>query len=191
MRTLLQSGLIGGLIVFLWGAVSWMVLPYHAKTLHHFQDEATVQNVLTPNMLASGVYVLPHPEPENAKLPDPLARQMAGQRQHLRESGPFMFVVYQPTGTGPMLLLMARDLALKILSAILVTWLLLQVGDVSYRRRVFFVMVVVMTGSILFSLGQWNWWAFPEDYVLLEILDGLAGWFLAGLVMAKIVPAQK
>ncbi|MBP9864841.1 MAG: hypothetical protein KBC91_00410 [Candidatus Omnitrophica bacterium] len=191
MKTLLKSGLLGGCIVFLWSALSWMVLPYHAKTLNHFQDEAAVQSVLNTNTLGAGLYVLPHPEPENARLPDALARQAALKRRHQMEYGPFALVVMQPRGTGPLLLLMARGLALKIIAAILMTWLLLQVGPVSYRRRVFFVMVAAMLGAVLVNLEQWNWWAFPDDYVLLQMLDLLTGWFLAGLVMAKIVPSRQ
>lgn len=191
MKILLKSGLLGGLIVFLWGAVSWMVLPFHAKTLNHFQDESAVQAVLTTNTLGAGLYVLPHPEPENARLPDLAAKQRALKRQRQMEYGPFAIVVFQPHGTGAMLLLMARGLALKVLAAILMTWLLLQVGVVSYRRRVFLVMVTAMIGAILVNLEQWNWWAFPDDYVLLQMLDLLIGWFLAGLVMAKIVPQKK
>jgi hypothetical protein len=191
MKTLLKSGLLGGLIVFLWGFVSWMVLPYHAETLHHFQDEDAVQAALTTNVLGAGIYLLPHPEPENAKLPDALARQNALKRLRQTEYGPFAFAVVQPKGTGPIPLLMARGLALKILAAILMTWLLLQMGPASYRRRVFFVMVAAMVGAILVNLEQWNWWAFPDDYVLLQMLDLLMGWFLAGLVMAKIVPSKK
>jgi len=191
MKILLRSGLAGGFIVFLWGALSWMVLPYHAKTLNHFQDERIVQAALTTNALGAGIYVLPHPEPENAKLPDALARQRALSRQRQAEHGPFALVVFQPRGTGPMMFLMARGLALKVLAAILMTWLLLQAGPMSYRRRVFFVMVAAMMGAILIHLEQWNWWAFPDDYVLLQMLDLLMGWFLAGLVMAKIVPIPK
>lgn len=191
MKTLMKSGIVGGLIVFLWGALSWVALPFHAKTLNHFQDETAVQATLATNTLGAGIYILPHPEPENARLPDALARQNARVRQRQSESGPFALVVFQPHGTGPVLFLMARGLALKILAAILMTWLLLQVGLVSYRRRVFFVMVTAMLGSILVNLDQWNWWAFPDDYVFLQMLDLLIGWFLAGLVMAKIVPSKK
>lgn len=191
MKVLFKSGVLGGLIVFLWGMLSWVVLPFHAKALNHFQDESAVQTALVTNTLGAGIYLLPHPEPEIAKLPDAHARQRAISRQHQSEYGPFAMVVFQPNGTGPMPLLMARGLALKILAAILITWLLLQVGPVSYRRRVFFVMVTAMVGAVLVSLEQWSWWAFPDDYVLLQMLDLLIGWFFAGLVMAKIVPSMR
>ncbi len=42
-----KGAIAGGLVVFAWGAISWMVLPFHEKTIHTFGDQASVVNVLT------------------------------------------------------------------------------------------------------------------------------------------------
>jgi hypothetical protein len=32
----------------------------------------------------------------------------------------------------------------------------------------------------------WNWWSFPEEYTLVAMADLAVGWFLAGLVIARV-----
>ncbi len=190
MRVLLKGTVVGGLIVFLWSAVSWMALPYHGRTLAKFQDEPAVQRALVSNVLGSGVYILPHPDQVMAHAADSQVRLMARRKQDQIAKGFFAFAVVQTRGTGVMPVQMGRALAIQMLGSLLMTWLLLQAGPISYRRRVFFVMVVAMTGGILSHLPQWNWWGFPDGYTLMEMLDLLAGWFLAGLVLARIVPSK-
>jgi hypothetical protein len=33
----------------------------------------------------------------------------------------------------------------------------------------------------------WNWYGFPTDFTLAQIVENTVGWFLAGLVLALIV----
>lgn len=42
---------------------------------------------------------------------------------------------------------------------------------------------------ISISLSYWNWYAFPADFVVAEGIDQVAGWFLAGLAVAKTARA--
>ncbi len=190
MRILLKGAITGGLIVFLWSAVSWMALPYHGRTLGKFQDEPAVQRALVSNILEPGIYILPHPDQALEKSTDTQARITAQRKRVQIANGPFAFVAVQTHGIGAMPVQLARSLAIQILGSLLMTWLLLQTGPISYRRRVFFVVVVAMTGGILSHLPQWNWWGFPDDYTLMEMLDLLAGWLLGGLALAKIVPVS-
>ncbi len=191
MKTLLKGGILGGLIVFLWGSFSWMVLPFHGKNLSHFQDETAVERALISNAFESGVYVLPHADKEMTNSSDPQIRRLGRRKQERMAKGPFAFVVMSLRGTGAMSVLMLRGLAIQMVGALLMTWLLMQTGPISYRRRVFFVMVVAAAAGVLGHLPQWNWWGFPDRFILLEMLDLLAAWFLAGLVLAKVVPVFK
>lgn len=191
MKILLKGGITGGLIVFLWGALSWMVLPFHGRTISNFPDEMAVQRALISNVLESGIYILPHPDEAMERSTDREARRLGLRKKEQMAKGPFAFVVMQMKGTGPLTVQLARSLAIQMIGALLMTWLLLQAGPISYRRRVFFVVVAAMTAGVLGHLPQWNWWGFPDPYILLEMLDLLVGWFLAGLVLARIVPPVK
>jgi len=61
VKKLLLGTVLGGLIVFAWGAISWMVLPWHAATLQAFTNEAAVSKVIQANAPQPGVYFLPNP----------------------------------------------------------------------------------------------------------------------------------
>ena len=42
MKRLFWGTVLGGLVVFGWGAISWMVLPWHASTLRAFNVDLVV-----------------------------------------------------------------------------------------------------------------------------------------------------
>lgn len=54
-KSLILGGLLGGLPLFVWGSISWMVLPWHLMTLEKFKDEATVAQALSTNAGAVSV----------------------------------------------------------------------------------------------------------------------------------------
>ena len=49
IRALIKGGIFGGIILFVWGFISWVVLPWHTITLNKFKDEAAVEQALTAN----------------------------------------------------------------------------------------------------------------------------------------------
>jgi hypothetical protein len=38
---------------------------------------------------------------------------------------------------------------------------------------------------------NWNWWNFPGDFTLVESVDTLIAWFLAGLAIAWFVKPEQ
>jgi len=50
--------------------------------------------------------------------------------------------------------------------------------------------VVALIPFIVFFLGimpNWNWWGFPRNYVILDLIDLIVAWTLAGFVISKLV----
>ena len=105
MKKLLAGTVLGGLTVFVWGTISWMALPWHHHTLKTFTNEAAVAQVVSQNAPSSGTYLL---------LPG--TRGPAGGLTlfgAVRRESPNMAFYY------------LRGLAVEMLGALLVTWLLL------------------------------------------------------------------
>jgi hypothetical protein len=102
------------------------------------------------------------------------------------EKGPFVFMVMNSKGTGSMKKLMLRGLAVQLAGAFLITWLVVRAGIKRYSERLLFVLIVALAAGIVCHLPEWNWWGFPAKFTALAIADLLAGWFLAGLVIAKV-----
>ena len=53
--------------------------------------------------------------------------------------------------------------------------------------RVACVTLVGLLASIMTLVPYWNWYGFPTDFTLAQIVENTVGWFLAGIVLALIV----
>lgn len=169
LQKLILGGLVGGIILFVWGAVSWMVLPWHRPTFHKFTQEEVVKVVLAANAPQRGIYLVPFPH--GAK---------SGE-------GPFAFVAVRPHGGASMPRHLLISLLTQILGAAFVTALLLQKGKMSYREKAAFVTLFAFAAGVVSHLPYWNWWSFSSPFTVVALADLVTGWFLAGLALAKIV----
>ena len=58
---LLLAALAGGAALFVWGAVSWMLLPWHNASYSEVADEDELARVIEKQAPASGIYGIPAP----------------------------------------------------------------------------------------------------------------------------------
>lgn len=190
-RSLALGGFFGGLVLFFWGAFSYMVLPWHGMTLERFTDEAAVAQTLTVNASRSGMYILPNPHKHEPGMTE-AQQEAAGEGAKARMMhGPFMFASVSLGGTRDMGQALLLNVLSDILAAALATWLLLQTAHASYGRRVGFVVVMALTTGLVAHVPSWIWWKFSTSFTLVEFADLLIGWGLAGLVIAKVGGAWK
>lgn len=182
-KKLIRGSVIGGVIVFLWCLVSWMVLPWHAMVFQRFSDEDSVANAIRNNAPASGVYLLPNTYTYNAST----SVSTMEKGMNMMEYGPTMFASIQVNGMGertarPFIL----SLIIQIIGAGIVTWMLLFTKGLKYKQRVWFVTLFGISIGVLGILPAWNWWGLSFGYVVSIFFDLIVGWFLAGLAIAKI-----
>lgn len=190
LKPLVLGGLLGGLVLFVWGMISWMALPWHLMTLEKFKDEVAVAQTLSANVSGSGVYILPNPHRQDPSLTE--AQRKAAEEDSMKRmmEGPFMFASVNPRGGGSMGTMMGIGLATQILAALMATWLLMQTTGLTFWRRVGFLVTLGLLAGVIVELSHWNWWDFSTAYTAVGLGDLLIGWFLAGLVIAKLVPAR-
>ena len=178
LKRLLLGTVLGGLVVYLWGSISWMVLPWHRGTFQVFTNEEVVSTVLQLAAPASGVYLLPK------------MGASAREQQHAHElmkQGPVMLAAVRTHGADPAdPMFYVKGLGLELFGALLMTWLLLGLPGLSYGARVRTVTVAALIAGVLTRLQDWHWWGFSMSYTVVAILDLVIGWFLAGLVIAKV-----
>ena len=171
MGSCIKGGVLAGIVLFIWSAVTWMALPWHKTTLNSFTNEKAVVEVIKVNATKSGMYFLP-------------AKGMEATDQKF--TGPMIFTSIHLEGMPPsMAMQMLTGLIGEIIAAMFVGWLLLKTSGLNYFQRVGFVVVFAIAASIVADLGNWNWFAFDTNYTLVLIADTVIGWFLAGLVLAK------
>lgn len=168
MKKKLISVILGGIVLFIWGFISWGVLPWHSAVTNRLTDESEVARVLKQNAPTSGVYFLPFAE-EDFKLGETTA-----------------FLNILPNGYhGDMGQMMTTGMIGQLISAFLMLLILQNTSHSGYWGKVRFITLVGFSIAFISHYTYWNWFEFGTSYVLLTILDALIGWFLAGLVMAK------
>lgn len=178
---ILVAGLIGGLAMFLWGAVSHMVLPIGDMGMKVPTEQASALAALAPTTQGSGVYMYPSAGMEDwndaAKM-QAFADSTRGQA--------YAFVVYQPGG-NPVNASMTPNLVKQwgsdTLGALVAAWIL-ALGAFGFGKRVAIAGALGVFAWLAISVPYWNWYMFPTDFTLANLVEQVVGWMIGGSVMA-------
>jgi hypothetical protein len=105
--------------------------------------------------------------------------------------GPYGFMVVYPNGRDASIakrlpIEFGTNVVCALLAAILVT----QIRPGFFVRVACVTLVGVLAG-VMTSVPFWNWYGFPADFTLAQIIVHSAGWFLAGIALAAIVRPSK
>lgn len=172
-KPLIRCSILGGVIVFLWSMLSWMILPIHKNMMNQFTDESRVVSEILDAAPKDGIYIYP----TWSAFADAKEKVM-----------PSLFVnVKRNVNYGDMTAQMVIGLIMQIIGAGLITYLLLQAKTMKYWSRVKFVTIVGIAIALIGVAPVWNWWHFPGLWMTIEFFDIVIAWFLGGLVIAKLI----
>lgn len=187
-RSLWLASLTGGLALFVWGIVTWTLLPIAGGAFRTLPNEDRVIADLRDRDLPAGVYVFPG-VPDLAGLSaEERADAEAARTEKLRR-GPVGVLVFDPAGTTPNRRFwpLVRGLAFALLAATFSGWALSRIGPATYLGRAAFVLALGLFAWTLGPGAQWAWFNYPSDYLLATLADSVGGWLIVGLVQAGIV----
>lgn len=181
MRILI-AGIIGGIVVFLWGAVAHMALPIGEMGMKTAVGQdvaiAAVHGAASPG---AGVYMLPGMSPEQWR--DEAAREAFIAKY---SSSPYAFVVYQPDG-NPALQSMTPNLVKQWTSntagALVLAWVL-ALAAFGFGKRVLIAGALALFAWLAVNVPYWNWYLFPIDFTFAALIEQVVGWTLAGAAIA-------
>ncbi|MCB1233593.1 MAG: hypothetical protein KDM91_00815 [Verrucomicrobiae bacterium] len=179
MLKVFLAALIGGFVAFAWTSFSWMALPLHESTLHQFSNESAVAEAIKAGAPETGVYIIPGDKSKTME-----------QREEQALKGPFVFAAVRP-GANPradMSHAIARGLLTHLVSGVLMAILLAAVAPrLNYAGRVGFVLIVAVLVCLLGMYPQQIWWEVSADFILWDMVDVIAGWGIASLIMAGMI----
>jgi hypothetical protein len=180
-KQLALGSILGAIVLFVWSAIAWNVIPWPGDPLRAFTNEDMVEQAIVANAPKSGNYLLPNPH--KAGLTSEQQQKSAEKMFH----GPMMFasVRLEPLGSMPKLLVM--QFLTQLIVALIATFLLLQTSGLSYGKRVVFVTAIGLLIFVGGKVDQWIWWSFSNAFLVMELGAIVIGWFLASLVIAKFV----
>jgi hypothetical protein len=182
MKRVIIGGIVAGVVVFVWGAVSHMALPIGTMGIRVISNEETVVEPVKKAIKEPGFYIFPGKD-MHRELTESEQKEWMDKYQ----KGPTGILIVHPEGGEAMSpRQLGTEVATNILCSLLAAFLLSHVRA-TYPRRVLFVTLLGIFGFITVSVPYWNWYGFPLDFTAAEAIDQVVGWFLAGLVLAAIV----
>lgn len=188
-KSLWKAAVLGGIVVFIWGMVSWMLLPWHMSTTHRFTNEKEVAAVIKANAPESGVYFMPscHMDGKKKGSDEEMKARMEEAKMQMK-AGPIMFASVHLEGMNadsprPFI----GSLIIQIIGAFFAAWLLVRAKAMTYMKQVGFVTMIGLFAGIVSALPAWNWMCFSTSWTIVALLDLVIGWFLGGLAIAKLV----
>jgi hypothetical protein len=185
-KRVLVAGLLGGLVLFVWEFVAHDVLPLGEAGVRALPNETTVQAALKDNVREPAFYIFPAPDlrPGMSSDQKKQAQDTMMRRMHSEATG--VMVVYPqgrdlqfPAALGSQL---AGDLMAMMLCALLLAYAPLK----GYLARVGFVATIGLIPTLQVDMPQWTWYGFPTDFFAAQFIVHFVGFFLAGLIMARI-----
>lgn len=174
------AALLGAIVVFLWGFVAHMLLPIGEMGMRKPANEDVVLQAVASGLPQQGIYLLPHIDPE--KMGDKATvdawEAKAGQNR-------FAFVAVGPTIAHPtdMSGNLTKQFIGSYLGALIVA-LVLAATNWSFGARVLGSFGFGVFGWLTNIVPLWNWYRFPDDFNVGNLIEQGVGWLLAGVVIA-------
>lgn len=188
MLRILVGAFVGGVIAFGWSFVSWVILPWHDLTIHKFSNQEFVAWVMKENAPKSGVYIAPYHETDTLNLTSDEIKHNIDLQKNAMIKGPFVFAQVNLQGMDPTRpQLYVISFFIQFVGAGLISWILMQLGDHGYGKRLMTTILIGLTVGILGLMPSWNWFGAGGTYTLVGMADLVVTWFLAGLLLAAFV----
>ncbi|MBI1761718.1 MAG: hypothetical protein HYR56_09815 [Acidobacteria bacterium] len=185
---LLLAGVLAGVVVFIWSALSHMVLGLGEAAVKSLPNESAVLTALNQNVKAPGFYLYPGGMEAIQNAPKDQQEALTKQYEEVYKAQPHGILVLTPPNgvvySFPKLLL--NELLSNILGGVIAAWLLsLALGALpSFLGRIGFVAALGLFAALAVDFSYWNWYGFPTKYLLTSLLDNTLGWALAGVALA-------
>lgn len=171
------AGVLAGLVVFAWSAISHMALPLGEMGVSALPAAEAVQPVLNSNVPQGGLYYFPWEK-------DP-----AKQEEALRANARGILVLTPATEPFSFGKLLATEAATNIAGGIFAAFLFAAagLGTAGIGRQLAFGATLGGFASLAIDFSYWNWYGFPLNYVAAQLVDAVVAWSLAALVMGLVL----
>ncbi|MBS1789130.1 MAG: hypothetical protein JST85_15485 [Acidobacteria bacterium] len=187
MKNVLLAGILGGIVAFICSAAIHMSpLGMMGLSVLNGKEEA-VLTALKSNIQNDGLYFFP-----GVDMSKSLTKEEEAAWEAKYKAGPIGLLLYHPTGSDTM---SPKQLGTELLSTIicaLIAAFILASTVGSLTSRAILVGLIGLFVWFAISISYWNWYGFPFKFILLDLVDQVIGWTVAGFVMAKMVkPANQ
>jgi len=180
MRVLVAA-LLGGVVMFLWGAVAHVALGLGETGIRQPASEDVVLSTLHQGLGEQpGVYILPSVDP--AKMGDKAVMSAYSTKS---KASPYAWVVYLPQGDdlSDMSRQLPRQWASDTLASLALAFVM-GLAAFSFMTRIGIALAASVFAWLSTMVPYWNWYRFPINFTVAALIEQVIGWLLAGAVMA-------
>jgi hypothetical protein len=184
MKKIIISAIVGAVILFAWGFLSWVALPVHFKSYLYTPAQDQLLQAFQDAGLEKGMYMVPSADNRTGGYSE---YQKANMQMHKeREGMPFAQVIYYPQGMDHGPARMLSGFLLQLISAFCAALIL---AGASFKTTTFYsrwwlVMLVAVITSLQGPLMGLNWFGHPWHHVVGLVFDQFVSWALCGAWMA-------
>jgi hypothetical protein len=178
---ILIAALVGGVVLFVWGAVAHMALNLGSGAFAALPAEAALASDLRQQGPAPGMYYFPWVDPGA----DEATQQAWIERW---KQGPSGILVLAPQGEDPMSpQTLVIELASDVLAALLLALLLSASRCGSLPSRLWFGATAGLLGGVMIDVSYWNWYRFSSGFAAGSMIEQTVGGALCALAMAPLL----
>ncbi|MCG8577419.1 MAG: hypothetical protein MI810_21235 [Flavobacteriales bacterium] len=167
----------GTLVLFLWNAISWMVLPLHSNTFKNIPDSVFEEEILQKTMPESGVYHYPGLPKNNS------AESLLEVENKLKNNPRITLMVYKNEPTklfDPSIFIMS--FLINLATVLLTFYVVARIEQKSLGKILITTLTIGLISVLVGDLSQMNWYLFPLDYSLVNVFDKLISFSLLGIL---------
>ena len=185
MKKIMIASLVGAIMMFIYQALSWMVLPIHQNSLKYTPHQDSVLRVLDASIAEDGMYYVPNSAPGTSMEEQEKMREAM-------EGKPWAMIYFHKSHHHNMGIAMGLGFLYNFISMIIAS-IILQKAAASvhgFGSRWLLLMGLAVIIVLQSELMNWNWWQTPGHYLWGEVADDILAWALSGLWLAWYMGRQ-
>jgi hypothetical protein len=183
------AGILGGIVMFIWSWIGHDLLPLGHAGISELPNEQAVRDAMTANLPTDGLYLFPMPKLDpNATFKE--RSDAMNEAMKKAAEGPSGLLMYHPTRKFDFAKLLGTEFGAEVVEALILVWLVAQIGISGFGRRVGFALVAGIFASLVTNIPYWNFYGFPTAYTAAYMSIQVVGFLLVGIMAALILPKR-
>lgn len=181
------AGILGGIVMFVWNFVAHDLLPLGEMGVRVLPNEDAVTSALQTNLADnSGFYIFP----SGGLTPGANGEQKQAAMKKAEEqmaAGAAGVLIYRPKRIFNFPKRLVIQFATDVAGALIAVFLLAQTGIRGFGGKVGFVLTAGILAAITTNVPYANWYGFPKDFTLGQMITQMIGFLLVGIVAALML----
>src|SRR3984893_5536255 len=178
------AGIVGGAVMFMWNFVAHDLLPLGEMGVKIMPNEDAVTGALQTNLGDTpGVYIFP----SGGLTPDATGEQKNAAMKKMEEQMGATaggMLIYRPQTIFNFSKRLVIQFATDFAEALLSVFLLAQTRITGFGGNVGFVLTAGILAAITTNVPYANWYGFPKDFTMGQMITQILGFLLVGIVAA-------